>query len=163
MAPPLRDASGRFVRDTDKGYKKLERAMRKRLGPVLVVGVQADDADRDDDGPDNVGLAAIHEFGSGPIPARSFLRSTFDEQRKKWLKVAAATLRRRPLDTLNNQLGRLGAMMAADVKNKIADGVPPPLKDATIKSRERRGFAGTTPLIESGQLKNSITWAVKKR
>ena len=57
--------------------------------------------------------------------------------------------------TLPRALGLLGARMSADMKMTIKNRIPPPLQPETIR---RKG--SDVPLIDTGQLINSITWAV---
>lgn len=107
----------------------------------------------------NVELAVIHEYGApaANIPERSFIRSTAVVNRATYLamfrgglpKVLAHKLQ------INTLLGLVGAKMAADMKNTITHGDLAPLAPSTI---ERKG--SSRPLVDTGQLLNSITWAV---
>lgn len=105
-------------------------------------------------------VAIVHEFGAGPVPARSFIRATVDERRADILKLQVA-LARQVLQgklTPDQALDQLGAKVAAWVKARIVAGIAPPLKPATIK---RKGGKKATPLVDTGQLRSSITWAVE--
>lgn len=117
-----------------------------------------------------VELAAVHEFGSsdGHIPERSFIRSTLyvrsaDELARK-VEAAAKLVVSGKLDA-NKALNLLGTFAASEIKNTItqneADGYGeygyPPNADSTIKAK-----GSSVPLIDTGQLKNSITYAVVK-
>lgn len=107
-----------------------------------------------------VELGLVHEYGTrdGRIPERSFIRRTFNQNRDE-LERACAEAARRFIggEDMEKVLGKLGAWGAAKVKATITEGegVPPPLKAATIA---RKG--SSRPLVDTGQLKNSITWAV---
>ena len=59
--------------------------------------------------------------------------------------------------TLPQLLNTLGAKAAADVKNTIRQGIPPPNSPETIR---RKG--SSRPLIDTGQLINAITWIVER-
>ncbi len=68
------------VKDIDKGWKQLGETIRKSGNLSVTVGVHGRDKGRTDGAINNVGLAAVHEFGSpqASIPERSFVRSTVD-------------------------------------------------------------------------------------
>ena len=105
-------------------------------------------------------LAIEHEFGSddGRIPERSFLRSSLIENRETYKKYLAMLLRQaiQGQIMITDVYNRLGAISAGGVQQKILDGPFKPLKEATIK---RKG--SSKPLIDKGQLLQSITWDVK--
>lgn len=108
-----------------------------------------------------VEIAAIHEFGSpaANIPERSFIRRTFLHRVyhalvRKITDICKAIVLG-VVDTKQG-VGLLGAWGAAEVKNTITqDDIPPPLTLETVK---RKG--SSKPLVDTGQLKNSISWEV---
>ena len=148
------------VRDTDKGFKKIMREI-KRTKPefVMKVGIQGSDAAEDREGINQASLALIHEFGApeAGIPERSFLRSTVDRNRNKYLKIlknAAADLSIGK--GLKARLELLGVVIVADVVKTIDQSIGlVGLKDATVR---RKG--SSKPLIDTGTLKGSITSVV---
>ena len=109
-----------------------------------------------------VELAAVHEFGSpaANIPERSFLRSTFRERSAKALASMVAKITKAILAnkvTVKQGVNMLGAWGATEVKNTITQTeIPPPLKPATIAAKGSK-----RPLVDTGQLLNSITWVVE--
>lgn len=158
------------VVDKDRGFKRFSRAMRRRGGPDLLIGIQGQEAQEDHEGITNVMIGVINEFGNpdnklygrpAPIPPRPFLRGTFDKQKGKWLKLARKAVKARAADPIDIQLGRLGAVAVADIKNAISAGVGDPPSDATLALRKRAGKKGTKQLVVTSQLKNSITWKVE--
>ena len=74
-----------------------------------------------------IDVAIKNEFGSKRIPERSFLRSTFDEQKSSWFKTTDK-LRTKVysgrMDVLQ-ALGIIGLQMEIDIKKKINSGIPP--------------------------------------
>lgn len=108
-----------------------------------------------------VELAAIHEFGSpaAGIPERSFIRSTFYVRRVEALRSMCARLAKAVVtDGLDPKraLGMLGAWAASQVKETITEiDIPPPLADSTVQAK-----GSSKPLVDTGQLKNSITYEV---
>jgi phage gpG-like protein len=99
----------------------------------------------------------VHEFGSPErgIPERPFLRTTIQANKGKYVQLnrknLVAVLNKTM--TVEQALGQLGAVAAGDVQAQIASGGFAPLKAATIK---RKG--SSKPLIDTGQLRQSITW-----
>ena len=145
----------------DKVWRKLKSrlAMLGRKDASVKVGVLEGSGEHDG-GFSMVELAAVHEFGSpaNNIPSRSFIRATFVNNREE----AARVLQRLAKGIVTNKLevdqalGVLGLWGANAVKRYITSGkVVPPLKPATIA---RKG--SSKPLVDTGQLVNSITWKV---
>lgn len=104
-------------------------------------------------------IAAVNEFGTedGHIPERSFLRSTFDEQREQMVEDGKK-LMGQVLDgkmPVARALGLLGLKLATAVKKKIAGVVPPPNAASTIAHK-----GSDHPLIDTGRMLNAITWAI---
>lgn len=109
-------------------------------------------------------IASIHEFGAPsaepPIPERSFVRGYVDEHKADifgWQKVLAQRAARGEI-TAKQALDQLGARIAGGIQERIAAGIAPPNAPATI---EAKGSA--TPLVDSGQLRASLTWSVRRR
>lgn len=149
----------------DKGWKRIVRTAtalgRKKL-KVGVIGSEA--ANEASPGITMARLAGVHEYGAVidtgagivHIPERSFLRGT----------IEAAGNYRREIDALaksvidgkrteEQALGLLGAKMVGDVKKRIAAGIGPANAPSTIAAK-----GSDTPLIDTGRLRQSITWAV---
>lgn len=103
-------------------------------------------------------IAIVHEFGGGHVPARSFIRATVDAKRAEILKLQVALAQQVLLGkiTPDQALSQLGAKVAGWMKTRIAEGIAPPLSEATIK---RKG--SSVPLINTGQLRSSITHVVE--
>lgn len=104
-------------------------------------------------------VAIIHEFGAGPVPARSFIRATLDEKRAEILKLQVALAQQVLLGKLTPEqaLAQLGAKVAAMCQARIVAGIAPPLAESTLRRKKGK----TTPLILTGQLRSSITYAVE--
>lgn len=163
-------ANGGRVIVRDRGLSTVLRNMGALDGVELRVGIQGPEAGaiHPDSELDNVTVGLIHEFGApaAKIPERSYIRSTFDAKVDDWTSKVA-TIAERVYSTTPNKPGRalgiLGEVMVADIRGTMAAGIPPPLKDATIKARGVRfGVESSKPLIATGILRDSITWTVKK-
>ena len=111
----------------------------------------------------NVELATVHEFGvpSANIPQRSFIRSTADENKKKYqqalIRIATRLVERGGNLNVRASLLRFGANVRKDIIAKIQSNIPPPLKPATIKAKDGDPLA----LVDTAQMLGSITSVVK--
>lgn len=175
------------VIDRDLGWKKFKKSILKVASrPVAIrVGVQGDD--KASGGASLVNIATVHEFGStdGVIPQRSFIRSTFDSNLRKYERLVDAMTKSVLLNntTAERSLGLIGMKFVADVKATIRAGIDPPLAESTLKARMSKveALAGnknqsaataaadnpTTPgtvipLIDTGHLIASIRSVVER-
>lgn len=148
------------VIDQDLGWNKLRGELRRsREHRVVSVGIQGEEAGEDHEGLTNVELAAIHEWGTrdGHVPERSFIRSTIDENSAKYHDLAKRLLSM-VIDgkkTTFEALSLLGLRVVADIRRTIQRGIPPPNAESTIRQKH-----SSKPLIDKGQLINSITYKV---
>lgn len=105
-------------------------------------------------------IAATHEFGSPEhgIPERSFLRAGIRRGIPKFNALNYANLRKVLLGqkTIEETVEMLGVVAAGEVRREFTSGEFAPLKLATIK---RKG--SSRPLIDTGQLRQSITYVVE--
>lgn len=134
-------------------------SIRVRVG---YVGSAADAVHDDESGLTNAELGIIHEFGApaAGIPARSHIRKTFEDKidELKGMQLKLAKLLLADKIDVDRAFNTLGAWAVSAIKTTITQGkVEPPLKPATIA---RKG--SSKPLIDTGQLVNSITWEVHR-
>lgn len=149
--------SSRISEPDGKAIKKLLRQV-KRPGQVDV-GI-IDPKKRDEGGELNTAeIGFTHEFGV-EVPERSFLRSTMHEERKRIVAQSRKFLKAvvRGKLTVDKGLGLLGIDMADKVSQKIVKIRKPPNSPATLAAKAPK----TNPLVDTGQLKNSITHRVRK-
>jgi hypothetical protein len=151
------------VTDRDRGYKKLLKRLTPKPSDVTVGVHEADGAaQHGNDEQTIVEIASYHEFG-GPNnnpPRRSFIRDWADENSEKhkaMLKKLAAGVIAGKLESVDQALELFGVRAVGEVQQRIAQGIEPPLKDATI---QRKG--SSVPLIDTGQLRSSIVHKVNK-
>lgn len=128
----------------------------------VYVGVPSEANRPHEGGISMAGLLAVHEFGvpKKNIPERSTLRSAIMENRQELVNLTAEGVRfynqqNKKLDLqFYNKIGLFASNL---VKDKFVKGPFIPLKTATIK---RKG--SSKPLIDTGELRQSITWVVRK-
>lgn len=147
---------------SDAVWKAIFGRVRGLKHARVKVGVVGSAAREEEDGTTLAEIAAIHEFGApaAGIPERSFLRSTFrNPQKLEQLRKLQARLARDLIAgkiDVARAMGLLGAWGAGAVKATITrDGEFAPLKPSTIAKK-----GSSRPLIDSGQLLNSISWVV---
>lgn len=143
----------------DLGWKEILRRVHQIRDSDVHVGVLSDDKHGDDD-ITMAELAAVHEYGTedGHIPARPFLRPTFEAERQN-LTDMGGKLITAVLDgkmEVEQALGIVGASLASAVKKRITSNVPPPNAPSTVAAK-----GSDKTLIDTGRLLNSITWSVE--
>jgi hypothetical protein len=146
---------GAKVTDKDNGYRELTQNVRKWRNKTIRIGVN-DDVHAGRSGLTNAQLGAIHEFGLGKVPERSFLRAWVDQQQGEWM----AWLRNGVLASLlsNRQwASNFGKYAVKQVQARIRAGIAPALDNETIK---RKPSHNSTPLMDTEQLFNAIEYDV---
>jgi hypothetical protein len=162
------------VTDTDHGYEALRKRVFGIKNPKIAVGILAGPGAAPHANPGGrdpltvLDVATINEFGAQwtdkagrvhEIPERSFIRDWFDaaepELREKMLALMQDVIAgRREVDQI---LQLLGLYCVGQIEQRIADGVPPPNAPSTIKKK-----GSSKPLINSGQLRASVTFEVRE-
>jgi hypothetical protein len=124
---------------------------------AVTVGIHSDTGMHDDaEGMTVAQIGAIHEFGDGNSPERSFLRSTLGKKRAKYIsdigKIANSAIQGKR--DARDGMGLLGRQAEGDIKLTIRDMKEPANRPSTI--RQKKGV--DNPLIDTGQMLNSIRW-----
>ena len=111
-------------------------------------------------------IASFNEFGTSKgswsgkgIPARPFMRSTFDEQQEKYTLLLNRVIKHILAGNITpaTALNRLGLMVKSDVQSKINNLRTPPNSQVTIDNK-----GSSNPLIQYGRLKQSIEYEIRK-
>ena len=123
--------------------------------------------------------AGLKDFYSGKIrkgtiviPERSFLRSTFDKMFDSWREmnkqlfwnIFTKFYSSSYIKGVSKAMDVMGQRIQRDVKDTITRGVPPPNASSTLKAKMRKGkwnrksLGVPKPLIDTGQMMNSITY-----
>lgn len=173
--------------EVDK-FADVVKSINSLVGKEVLVGIPEDKAEREDQeeqGPmNNATLGYIHENGSpaANIPARPFLvpgiRDAQGRINDRLKKAATAALDGNQSNAVD-EMSAAGLVAQNSVKGKINSGDFVPLADSTLRARARRGRKGAKaelesrkegnapgtadakPLIDTGQLRNSISFVVK--
>jgi hypothetical protein len=129
--------------ERDHGYRRMRQNLKNLKGSYTKVGVQ--EGAKAEDSSDLV----MDEH----VPERSFMRSSFDENRDKLDTVIAAeadAVMLRGKDPLLS-LAQIGEFHTGQIQAKIHSHPPPPNAPSTV---EAKGSTGT--LVDSGTLAQSI-------
>ena len=157
----------------------------------VLVGIPGENAERKDTtrSPiDNVALGFIHELGSpiNNIPARPFLvpgvRDALPALLPKLKRAGQQALDFKGVPAIVEQLIAVGLAAASAVQMKITTGPFEPIKDATKRARLTRkaGYRNASdarklkmmakwmagdfkPLIDTGSLRSSISFAIRPK
>ena len=181
------------IKDVVTEYGKKLREQIESLGgtPYTKAGIleeefkEAKEGEAGGNAPTLGDVAVYNEFGTKTIPARSFIRSTADEQREKWGEFAAHLV----AQVIDLKVGAFqmfelqGLRMQRDIQAKIRSNIPPANAPSTVmrklakvqgaageRLRTAAGFAGgmqsitdsgaVKTLIDTGQLHGSVNYAV---
>lgn len=149
----------------DTAFNAAMERLKKLGGGSVGAGVFANATTPDSNEP-IAPIAFYHEFGTVNIPARSFLRSTRDEQREKWARQFLGVIQGRLLQNgiIRRGLTAVGQSMQADIREKINSNIPPALKPETVNAKIRAKKAVNSPdlaLVQYGYLQKAITSKVK--
>lgn len=136
----------------------------------VLIGIPQEKADRrgKGDAMNNATLGYIHEFGSpaANIPARPFLIPGVREAIPKamsHLRGAAKAAMADKKGEFEAKLGAAGMVAQNTVRAKINSGIVPALAESTLAARRRRGRTGEVPLIDTGSMRNSISYVIRKK
>lgn len=175
-----------------KSLDDVSAEIKLLTGVEVLVGFPAETSNRDEGeaseaGPiTNAALGYIHETGMPEqnIPARPFLVPAIEENaemiEKRLAGIARKALTGTPGD-IEAGYQALGLKMQAAIRNKINEGIPPPLADSTLRARASRGrkgaqeeldargrgeapgVANAKPLVDTGQMRNAVNYVIRNR
>lgn len=145
----------------DRVWKNLQAHLKKagRENAHVKVGILAStNAPVPGSTADLVTISTAHEFGTQTLPMRSHIRAGLQDAQDAHVqllgKIAKGILSMTL--TIDKGLGMLGLWGATTVRRYITDGkVTPPLQPSTIAAK-----GSSTPLVDTGQLVNAISWEV---
>jgi hypothetical protein len=154
----------REITDNSAGVFKAISVLREN---DVLVGVPEENTERKNDEPTNAMLAYINDKGSPTqnIPPRPFLEPGIQDAKDRiedGLRKAGEAALDGKSDAVLSNLNAVGLVASTSVKLRINTGPFVPLKPATVAARRRQGFTGTRPLIVTAQLRNSVTFIVRK-
>lgn len=154
---------------TTDNVAKVLASIQELAGKQVLVGIPATKAEREDGEPiNNAQLGYIHEYGApaSNIPARPFLIpgvAHAQESINNHLQKAAKAAMNGNDEKVDVELNATGLIAQAGARNEINNGAFEALSAKTLAVRRKRGRTGDKPLIDTGQLRNSITYVIRKK
>jgi len=148
--------------------KRLMRVSAALTDSNIFVGVPSEETSREEGEMNNATLAYIHDRGApaNNIPARPFLEPGIDQVVDKiaeQMKKGAQAVMGGNQSQLDQVLNRTGLIAQNSVRKLINSGIAPELAPSTILARRRAGKTRTKPLIDTGQLRNSIIYVIRRK
>jgi hypothetical protein len=145
-----------------KGFDKLKKTLKKLQGLDVQVGWIKGYGDKKyPDGQTVASIALFMEFGTDFIPPRGSLRRTFESKKAEINKIWEKELKKIFAFKQDPVMGyaEIGKQIAKLVLKTLenADSWAASLDPKTV---ERKG--SKTPLVDSGLLKENISWAVTR-
>jgi hypothetical protein len=145
------------VRTRDRGADRYLRAARELAkGPAVDVGVIGQHAAEAHGAGEGITVAMVAEWAELGLgqPMRSWLRGWIEESGPEIEKRLAAETKAVLAGTRTREqaLARVGVWAVGEIQKRIAAGIAPPNAESTI---DKKG--SSTPLIDKGQLRSSIT------
>lgn len=163
--------SGVFMFTKAKAKNTL-KAINNLPARSVLVGIPEEKTDRDDSHDaayvTNAVLGYIHENGApeANIPARPWLVPGIRDAKAKisdYLRQAGNAALDGDSAKADRAMHAAGLTAVNSVRRKIQTGPFIPLAPATIAARLRKGRTGTKPLLDTGQLRNSITYVIRDK
>jgi len=156
------------VNITVNNLSQFEKAIDLLKRKQILVGVPEANQRRKGGPINNATLAAIHDRGSPSqnIPARPFMepgiKDVSSKIEQKLLSAGQAVLDGDSIKA-NQRLEEVGLIAQNGLRARVNSNIQPPLKPATLAARRRRGRSGTRTLIDTSQMRSSLTYVVKDK
>ena len=154
--------------EKDYGYAEFEKAWEKKGEDHVKVGIVSGNNGEYEDGQSVADIAAINEFGTETIPPRPFMRQTMELHGSSIEKFIQKELKKiwDGKQTRKFALARLGEFVKNKMKSTIRNGSFAPNAASTqyaktSKANRKKGKLKNRPLINTGQLINSIDYEVE--
>lgn len=154
-----------MMAQSKKSLEKIQERLEAATLKSVLVGIPAAEAQRDAESKmTNVDIAYIQNFGApeANIPSREFMRPGVVNAQSKIVKaLRLASQAAFKGEDPDKYLHMAGLVAQASIKAKLTDGPFLPLAASTVAARLRRGKKSDKPLIDTGQLRNSITYVIR--
>lgn len=141
---------------TPEGKRYFEE-LEKLANLEVQVGFQ--EGETNDEGTSLAEIAAYNELGSSSSPARPFMKQSFENHEKE-LQQACEQVNKTLSEggTTDAALSELGVFAKGLIQEEIVNGGFAPNAPSTIAAK-----GSATPLIDTGQMRQSVNYVVKGR
>lgn len=158
--------SARVV-DRDFGFNAIIEETKKFRKSQILIGFQSETVTRSQSkngrvkeaGESMASIAAQNEYGTKQIPARSFMRTSFDQNITKINRLIHSQYDK-VLEgdrKASQALGLIGQFVTGLIQQKIRQITQPPNSARTIAIKK-----SSKPLIDFGQMVRSVTYKIVK-
>jgi len=163
--------AGRVDAETREEMKTLRQALRtqgdnRRDKQVKVRGALAGLGYSEQVNNAEIGYLQEHGSPAMRLPARAFLvpgvKEVMDKATKMLRRGGERALDGKPGMVMDTFIA-VGLMLQAAVRRKITDGPFAPLSETTLALRRERGVKRDKPLVDTGQLRNSINFVIRPK
>jgi hypothetical protein len=180
---------GKYVKQLIDNLPDVKKNFSSLTDRELLVGVPSEGKQRNDTPVTNATIAYINDNGSPAmnIPPRPFMRPGMERAKSAVIQAFKGGCE----DCLDGSktavdlaLHKAGIIAQSSIRARLNEGIPPPLAEGTLLARVRakRGVKGATaelerrkagkfasatlnakPLINTGQLRNSINYVIRRK
>lgn len=161
------------VKVTKDNVAKVVKSIKGLTLNQVLVGIPSQTAERTPDADDpsplnNAEIGYLMENGSpvNNLPERPFLKpgvgSVTDKVADRYRKGAVAVMDGK-ISSIDQVHDAVGFIAESAVKAKITDGPFAPLSERTLAARRARGRTSEKPLLDTGQLRRSITHVIRPK
>ena len=151
-----RDSRGRFTSAGRSGAEFVRKAKRAQARAVHQVAWGFFSTARYPAGEAVTNVAASHEYGIG-VPERPFFRQSLAGAERALRAIVRDGLDGRTMAVTERTANRVGAHFAGELQESITRLRTPPNSPATIR---RKG--SSNPLLDTGLMRASVTWAIDR-
>lgn len=141
------------VNFVDKGWNRIKKELKAANGSYTKIGILTG-AGTEENGTLIVDVAKDNEYGTNKIPARPFMRTSFDESRIETNRIIDKLYSKifKGENTTKQSLDILGLYMTGKIQKKITDIRTPVNSPVTIAIKK-----SSNPLIDTGTMRRSVT------
>lgn len=141
---------------TPEGRKYFQE-LQKLAELEVRVGFQGDESY--EDGTSLAEVAAYNELGTSDMPARPFMKQSFEKHEKE-LQAACDRVNQAIIggSSAEQALDSLGVTVKGIIQEEIVEGGFEPNAPSTIRKK-----GSERPLIDTGHMRQSVNYVVKKR
>ena len=114
------------------------------------------------DGESVCAVALAQEFGTPKIPPRPWIRPTLDSRKGHWARMIATALKTTAKTEagVRNMWRDRGKAIVANLQHGIDKANDPHLSAHTIARRLARGNSSVKPLVDTGKMRNGLSFRV---
>lgn len=140
----------KYVTDKDLGLNRFIAQLQVAKRAEVVIGLQEGDTNG---GKSIAEYGAYNEYGTGDIPERSFMRTSFDENSRRISQDISAQydLVKQGKALVHHALRWVALRHIVDIKQKINSNIQPANSPKTIA---RKGSSAT--LIDTGAMRDAV-------